>query len=175
MSLAGLKPTAAEVHGIICGSICNQIKTGLGPDLRRLLIAGADVPAESLAPLREVLEKLLQETVEKLYGNEGDFDLFLPDDESSLLLRVQALADCCRGFLVGLLNNETFSIDQLGDDAAEVARDFMAISEIEARADGDDNEWDFVEVEEYVRMGVQFIFEDMHSALQAGSVSGELH
>ncbi len=175
LSLAGLQPNAAEVHGIICGSICNQMRTGVGPDLQRLLTAGVEVSAEKLAPLRDVLEHLLQQTVEDLYGDEGKFNLFLPDDDEALRLRLQALADWCRGFLVGLLNRETFSIDQLSADSAELARDFIAISEVDARVSGDDDEWDFIEVEEYVRNGVQVIFEEMYAELRSGSVSGEIH
>ena len=175
LSLAGLELSAAEVHGVLCGSICSQMKTGAAPDLHRLLTAGAEVSAGSLAPLQGQLENLLQETVQNLYGGQGGFDLLLVDDEQALPLRVQSLADWCRGFLIGLLNNEEFAIDQLGGDTAEIARDMIAISQAEAGVHGEDDEWDFAEVEEYVRVGVQLIFEEMHSALKADSVSGELH
>lgn len=175
LSAAGLHPNAAEVHGIICGSICNQMKTGQGPDLQRLLTAGADVSAESLGPLRQELEELLQQTVETLYGDQSDFNLLLPDDDEALLLRLQALADWCRGFLVGLLNDESFSIDQLSEDAAELARDFIAISEVDTSLNAEDDEWDLAEVEEYVRTGVQIIFEDIYSELRNNNVSRELH
>lgn len=175
LSAAGLELSAAEVHGVLCGSICSQMKTGVAPDLKRLLTAGAEVSAESLAPLQGQLENLLEETVQNLYGAEGGFDLLLVDDEQGMPLRVQALADWCRGFLIGLLNNEQFAIDQLEGDTAEIARDMIAISEADGGAGGEDDEWDFAEVAEYVRVGVQLIFEEMHSTLNADSASGELH
>ena len=170
---AGLEPNAAEVHGVMCGSICNQMKTGISPDLERLLTSGVEVSGESLASLRDILESLLQETVNSLYRNLSQFDLLLPDDSESLSLRLQTLADWCRGFMIGLLNKESFAIDQLSADAAEAARDIIAVSEVEATQD-EDNEWDFVEVEEYIRVGVQLIFEEMCTAQENG-VSGEIH
>jgi len=175
LSMAGLNLSPAEVHGVICGSVCNQMKTGVSPDLQRLLIAGHEVSAESLTPLQEQLENLLRETVHNLYGGQGKFDLLLEPDEKNLAVRVQALADWCRGFLLGLLSNENLAIDQLGSDAAEVARDIIAISEADVGTRGGGDEWDFVEVAEYVRVGVQLIFEEVHSASKAGSTQEELH
>lgn len=173
LSRAGLALNAAEVHGVMCGSMCNQMKTGISPDIQQLLTAGAEVSEESLAPLRDLLESLLQETANSLYRNLSEFDLLLPDDSESLSLRLQALADWCRGFMIGLLNKESFAIDQLSQDSAEVARDIIAVSEAEA-TQGEDSEWDLAEVEEYVRVGVQLIFEEM-CAGQENSMSGEIH
>jgi len=175
LSLAGLKLSPAEVHGLICGSICNQMKTGAAPDLQRLLLTGADLPAESLAPLQDNLELLLRETVEKLYQNQGEFVLLLPDDDSGFPLRLQSLADWCKGFLLGLLDNQSIAIDELSADGAELARDMISVSEVDLRPWNDDSEWDFVEVEEYIRVGVQLIFEELYAEVQSDCDSGELH
>ena len=72
--MAGLELSAAEVHGVICGSICNQMKTGVSPDLRRLLTAGAEISGASLAPLQDQLESLLTDAVRGLYARQGDFN-----------------------------------------------------------------------------------------------------
>ena len=119
-------------------------------------------------------EGLLQQTVDSLYRNVSEFTLLLPDENENLSLRLQTLADWCRGFMIGLLNKESFSIDQLSTDSAEMARDIMAVSELEPSEDEEDSEWDFAEVEEYVKVGVQLIFEEMCIA-QENSVSGEIH
>ena len=174
LSIVGLPLSAAEVHGVICGTICNQMKTGASPDLHSLLTAGSDVSGEALASLRDLLEDLLKEIVQKLYGNLGEFSLLLPDDEESLSFRLQALADWCRGFTIGLLSNEAFAIDQLSSDSAEVARDIITVSEVEVEREGGGDEWDLAEVEEFVRVGVQLIFEELHSE-QTSSTCGEIH
>lgn len=174
LDTAGLELSAAEVHGLICGTICNQMKTGARPDLRQLLTAGLEVGEEVLASLRVLLENMLTEIVRSLYGNLGEFRLLLPDENEQLSLRVQALADWCQGFMVGLLSNEAFAIDQLSPDSAEAARDIMTISEVDACRKDEGDEWDFAEVEEFVRVGVQLIFEELRSA-QNSNVSGEIH
>lgn len=174
LSLAGLDLSAAEVHGVLCGSMCNQMKTGASPDLQKLLLAGSKVPAESLRPLQGHLENLLHESVQSLYGDDSELNLLLPDDDESISLRLQALADWCRGYAIGLLNEDSLAIDQLSAEAAEMVRDFMTITEVDAARVGEGDEWDMAEVEEYVRMGVQFIFEELNQAQQSGS-TGKLH
>ena len=174
LQVAGLELNASEVHGTICGSICNQMKTGISPNLQQLLTAGSEVSGKSLVPLREVLEILLQQTADSLYRNVSEFNLLLPHEDESLSLRLRALADWCRGFMVGLLNKGLFSIDQLSTDSAEMARDIMAVAELEPAQDEEDSEWDFAEVEEYVKVGVQLIFEEICIA-QENSVPGEVH
>lgn len=175
LSLAGLELSASEVHGIICGAICNQMKTGNAPDMGRLITAGADVNPGSLEQLQEKLELLLRGTVGELHGEEGDLTLLLPGEDAGLPLRTRSLADWCRGFLLGLLDGERVAIDEFGADAAEMARDMMSVSEVEAGPDGEDSEWDLAQVEEYIRVGVQFIFEELYGDLRGNVESEEVH
>ena len=88
---------------------------------------------------------------------------------------MQSLADWCRGFLLALLDGERIAVDEFSADAAEVARDLMSVSELEADGDGGDSEWDLAEVEEYVRVGVQLIFEELYGDLHGDVESEELH
>ena len=171
---AELELSASEVHGVMCGSICNQMKTGVSPNLQQLLTSGKEISTESLASLRDILESLLRQTVDSLYRNLNEFNLLLPDDNESLSLRSRALADWCRGFMIGLLNKESFYIDQLSTDSEEMARDILAVSELEPAQGDEDSEWDFAEVEEYVKVGAQLIFEEMCMA-QQNNVSEEIH
>ena len=175
ISLAGLELSASEVHGVICGAICNQMKTGTAPEMNRLITAGVDVQAESLEQLQGSLELLLRGSVEELHNDEGDFSLLLPDDDSGLPLRLQSLADWCRGFLLGLLDGERIAIDEFSADAAEIARDMLSVSELEESREGGDSEWDLTEIEEYVRVGVQLIFEELYGDLHGDVESEELH
>ena len=55
ISLAGLELSAAELHGLICGAVCNQMKTGSAPELNRLISAGVDVRPGSLQQLQKTL------------------------------------------------------------------------------------------------------------------------
>ncbi len=174
-SSAGLELGAAGVHGVICGAICNQMKTGTAPDLKRLIALDADVQPELLEQLQKVLELLLRGAVEDLSKDSGDFKLLLPDDDSDLSLRLRALADWCSGFLLGLLDGDSIAVDEFSADVAEIVRDMLSVAEVEVSRDGGDSEWDLTEVEEYVRVGVQLIFEELYANLHGDVESGELH
>jgi len=160
---------------VICGAICNQMKTGDAPDMNLLITAGADVRGGAIEPLQKTLELLLRGTVDELYRDDGNFSLLLTDEESGVSLRLQSLADWCRGFLLGLLNGEKVAIDEFSSDASEIARDMISISEVEASREGEDSEWDLTEVEEYVRVGVQLIFEELYGDIHRNVESEELH
>ena len=175
ISQAGLELSASEVHGVICGAICNQMKTGTAPDMGRLITTGSDLSGGSLERLQNTLEILLRGTVQDLHRKEGDFNLLLPDDAVGLPLRLQSLADWCRGFLLGLLDGQQLAIDEFSADAAEIARDMLSVSEVEADGDDNDSEWDLNEVEEYVRVGVQLIFEELYGDLHDDVESEVLH
>jgi len=65
---------------------------------------------------------------------------------------------------VGLLYNNVFSIDQLPESGAEIARDMIEISEAAAGADSEKEEdWALAELHEYVKVGSQLIFEFIYS------------
>jgi len=102
-----------------------------------------------------------------LEGNEG-FDLLLPDDDESISDRVDGIATWCKGFLLGLLYNNAFSVDQLPESGAEIVRDFMEIAEAGAGADSEqDEDWALAELEEYVKVGSQLVFEFIYSERSA--------
>jgi len=102
-----------------------------------------------------------------LEGDSG-FDLILPDDDSSIDERTDALAAWCKGYLLGLLYNDRFGIDQLGEQSSEILRDFMFISEASSGADDEKQEdWALAELHEYVKVGAQLIFESVYSELAA--------
>ena len=166
--------TASEVHGLIFGCICNHLKTGLTPDLLTLL----EPQAKSSEPLYKDVETMLYElyrlTSEQLFDAKETFDLILPDDDQAIELRVNGVATWCKGFLLGLLYNDQFSIDQLPEHGAEIARDMLEISEAAAGIEDEDGssseqqeEWALAELHEYVKVGAQLIFEFIYSERSA--------
>jgi len=162
LELAGLHHPCSEVHGLIVGSIANHMFTSNAPDLLALLIISenSDEQPASSAPLQELLNELYRETSEVLLENNDEYQLLLIDSDTKLSLRTESLADWCRGYLLGLLQNDSVSIDQLPEDGAEIARDILAISEAgPSDEETDEDEWALAELEEYVKVGTQLIFE----------------
>lgn len=164
VSLSGLDLAAAEVHGTVVGAIANHMKTGTSPNLLQLIEPNADAGSGQFAPLNELLYDLYRENSELLLEGKENFDLLLPSEDEPLELRTESLAAWTKGFLLGLLHNNAFSIDQLPENGAEIARDMIQISEAAAGA-GDENEedWALAELHEYLKVGAQLIFEFIYA------------
>jgi len=162
IQLAGLSQPTSEVHGMVVGSIANHMHTSNAPDLIALLIGGTlnNDDLKGLEPLRELLNQLYRDMSEVLLENSDDYQLLLISPEESLSLRTESLADWCRGYLLGLLQQDSIMIDRLPKDGSEIARDILAISEAgPSPTESEEDEWALAELEEYVKVGSQLIFE----------------
>jgi len=165
VALSGLEILAAEVHGTVVGAIAHHMKTGISPNLLHLIEPQADAGSGQFSQLNELLYDLYRENSEFLLEGKENFDLLLPDDDASLEERTASLAAWAHGYLLGLLHSDTFSIDQLPESGAEIARDIMQISEAAAGADDETEEdWALAELQEYLKVGSQLIFEFIYSA-----------
>ena len=159
LHLAGLFQPSSEVHGIIVGSIANHMFTAKAPDLLHLLV-GDQLDPNKQEVLHELLNELYRETSEKLLENQDDFQLMLADSEAKLSIRTESLTDWCRGYLLGLLQNDSVTIERLPEDGSEIAKDILAISEaMTQEQESEEDEWALAELEEYVKVGAQLIFE----------------
>ena len=104
--------------------------------------------------------------VSTLVGNDADFEPLLPDDESPLALRADALSQWCQGFLYGLGSGTTSDPGKVSVEAGEIIRDFTEITHVGVDADeeNEENEVAFAEVVEFVRVGVQLLFAELAPA-----------
>jgi uncharacterized protein YgfB (UPF0149 family) len=164
LALASIDLSPSEAHATVVGAIANHMKTGLTPDLLTLIEPNASSTMAQYAQLNVLLHDLYRENGELLIEGKEDFDILLPSDEEPLEVRTESLAAWARGFLLGLLYNNVFSIDQLPESGAEIARDMLQISEASAGAD-DEKVEDFAlaELHEYLKVGAQLIFEFIYA------------
>jgi uncharacterized protein YgfB (UPF0149 family) len=155
--------SAAEAHGIICGALCAPAQPQ--HDRWQSLIFGSpsSIGTDTVIVAR-ALDALYEQTQARLNDESLSFNLFIPDDTHDLLSRTDALADWCRGFLFGLVTSGVKDIDRLPGSAPEILHDIQAISEVAVDEPGDVEEQEeaLTELEEYVRMGVQLIYEELH-------------
>ncbi len=164
LSLADIEISVSEVHGTIVGAIANHMKSGVTPDLLKLIEPQASPEDGRFSQLKDTLYDIYRITTEQLLEGQESYDLLLPDDDESLDSRVEGIATWARGYILGLLYNNAFSIDQLPESGAEIARDLMQIAEAGA-GDGEEREEDFAlaELHEYIKVGSQLIFEFIYS------------
>jgi len=174
LARAGAVSGAAECHGTVCGAL----SAGMDGDdawLAHLMdeASGTDAALKTcrreLLALRDMSRRLLQ-------AGTLEFTPLLPDDETGLAERTAALGEWCQGFLYGLgLAGEQLKLDALADEAGEVLRDMGQIAQagFEGDADSDEDEAAYTEIVEYVRVGVQLLYEELQPASIPGS--GTIH
>lgn len=155
---AGLTATAAEAHGMLCGTL-------VGGGERRHWVAGlSDQPPDrgdlSVGECLDRLDALWATTRAQLEDAVLGLELLLQDDEEALAARAQALADWVQGFLYGIGAGRERAT---AGDAAEILRDFAEIARagLEAPATEAD-ERAYAELVEYVRTGVLLLHEELN-------------
>jgi hypothetical protein len=159
---AGSPLGAAELHGGLCGVLCAG-----GPEAGAAWLDRCAHDCDSEAALRELFDALRRESWRALTGTEMEFAPLLPHDSEALASRVQALASWCSGFVVGLgLGGLHLDADTRGyEEILEIVGDFIEIGkadvDVEAESDVENAESSYAEVAEFVRVGVQIVFEEI--------------
>lgn len=146
---------AAEAHGILSSVLCIDMRASLQLWLSLVFDDNRDELVFSEADLG-CLSDLYDQTHQLLETVEFEFDLLLPEEDAALPERVGALSYWCKGFLYGL--GAAKLRGEISDLYQEVLRDINAIAQIESDVDDDENEADFLQLTEYVRVAVQTIW-----------------
>jgi hypothetical protein len=161
---------AAEAHGTLAGCLCGASGYRFEDWLREILPEGrADRAA------REALKELFGATASALIQPDMEFELLLPAEAESLALRTQALAEWCQGFLYGLGAGSIPDASELPGEVGEVVRDLVEITraDVDEGQDAEANESAYAELVEFVRVGVQLLFEELADARAPAAPAGE--
>jgi uncharacterized protein len=159
LATAGSLADAAEAHGSLCGALCSMSPYKMQDWVNEILPDGAALSDESSA----MIEKVFTATATS-FGEQGmEFEPLLPDDESPLNGRANALALWCTGFLYGLGTGHISDLEALNGDVGEIVRDFTEISRASGdEADADEsNEQAYAELVEFIRVAAQVVFEEL--------------
>jgi uncharacterized protein len=157
---------AAEAHGTLAGCLCGAAGYRFEDWLREILPEGRAQGAAA-GTLRELFEA----TAGALRQPDMDFELLLPADGQPIEVRTAALAEWCQGFLYGLGAGRITAASELPGEVGEVVRDFVEISRagVDAEQDEESNESAYAELVEFVRVGVQLLFEELAGARSSGA------
>jgi hypothetical protein len=166
----------AELHGAVCGlAVCH----GAALPIQDLIeLVGVDALSDQHA-----VEHFVIASVESLQAQDMSFTPLLPEDDVALEDRLEALGEWCGSFLAGLAaglaRRGAGSLDDCPEEVREIIRDFAAIAQVDPSAstpgpqasqvdpsagdpgDGecatDAAEADFVELEEFVKVGALLV------------------
>jgi uncharacterized protein YgfB (UPF0149 family) len=151
--------SAAELHGLFCGIHCARPELDAQACLQRVFVNQDD---ELIDDERELFTTLCESAREGLNSPDFSFCLLLPDEDEDLSARAQALGEWCQGFLYGL--GAYADSTSWHGECQEILRHLVDIAQLDADAAGEENEVAFMELSEFVRMGVLLIRSETRAA-----------
>lgn len=158
----GAQEEPASYHGILCGALCVHDAGEI--DVLELL-RGEGRGAVADAPAETTLRDVCGQAAAALSSGELGFTPMLPDDDDQLGARVHALTAWCEGFLYGLTIRPGLDLRACSPEMRELVRDFTEFTRagMDADADAESEETAYTELVEYIRVGVQLIFMELHA------------
>ena len=149
---------APEAHGTLAGCLCAAVGYRFEDWMHEILPEGR-ADALSTAALRQ----LYLDTAGALEGPEMEFELLLPEDEHPIDSRTLALGQWCQGFLYGLGTSAIQDASALPGEVGEIVRDLTEITHVgvDDGQSAETNESAYAELVEFVRVGVQLVFEEL--------------
>ena len=158
LSQAGALTDAPEAHGTLAGAFCSADDYRFESWLSELFAEGRAAPEPA-----QLLRQMFDYTRAALHADDLKFAAMLPDDEEPLAKRTEALGQWCQGFLYGLGTNPIPHPDALPADIGEIVRDLSSIVQVgvDETEDEEANESAYSELVEFVRVGVQLLFEEL--------------
>lgn len=162
LSRADCTYSAAEIHGVACGLLVVNMNTDNETWLKQVFtmrdkhnVLQNEIAAE--------LNGLFKHVRSQMQDSNLEFDVLLPEDEEVLADRVDAMQEWTQGFLLGISLAGLKDFSQMPEDSRELLMHFMEIgqeSEFDL-GDEDESEDAYVEIVEFLRMGVLLIAEEM--------------
>jgi uncharacterized protein len=149
---------ASEAHGTLAGCLCTTIAYRFEDWLAEILPDGRADP-QATQTLRELFER----TAGALGTDQMEFSPLLPTDAEPIDARASALGLWCQGFLYGLGASPLSDARQLPGEVGEIVRDLSEITRVgvDTTDSLESNEGAYAELVEFVRVGVQLLFEEL--------------
>ena len=135
----GLQSSPSDIHGCLCGLLAAG--AAAEPELALAALLEA-LDLELRGELAEQVMRLYKVSLAALEDEEFDFHPLLPDDDTEIATRTEALAGWCRGFMAGIAVVSAGATSEMENamsrDGAEVLKDFAAIAQAEAVEEEDE-------------------------------------
>jgi uncharacterized protein YgfB (UPF0149 family) len=157
------------ISGLLCG---NPTSTAAWEEL----VTGGKETEKT----HEVLQSLYDATAQQLKDFLFEFELILPSDTDALPARAEALTLWCQGVLTGFKLAGVPIVERDASELTEAINDLIEIAKMnyEEVIATEEDEAAYVELVEYVRMAVIFIYQDLRESEApklAGKSSNQLH
>ncbi len=156
---------APEAHGLLTGLACRGVTV---QELRdKLYLFRLDSDQDFM-----LLQGLFEWILEGLQSSTLPYRLLLPDDHANPVMRVDEIANWCAGYTQGFFHDGG-AFPGSGESIDEMLRDIMDMGGLHLQqADREEAEKSITEIEEYLRIGVQLIYDEITGGNEAADSAG---
>lgn len=154
--------TASETHGLLTGML--SLRKPVNEEAwRNALLENLDCSKPTKGQW-SVLNDTTAQITDALNSADFEFQLLLPKDSEPLSDRLEAIGSWCRGYLVGLGLVGVTEQELAHDVVKELIQDLSQIAHISTNTDdSEEDERNYMELVEYVRVAVQNIKLELRS------------
>jgi len=170
---------AGQAHGLLCSRLA-ILGTDAGIGWLDQVLEGSNPDDALRRECESMLDALYAFTHRQLAERQSEFEPLLPDDSDSTMVRADAIARWCEGFLHGLVSgspDERLKERLASDPLSDIIKDMLQISRATVDQDLDDetNESAYEELVEYLRVAVQLTYEELAEFRSPPPASEPLH
>ncbi len=170
---------AGQAHGLLCSRLA-ILGTDAGIGWLDQVLEGSNPDDALRRECESMLDALYAFTHRQLAERQSEFEPLLPDDSDSTMVRADAIARWCEGFLHGLVSgspDERLKERLASDPLSDIIKDMLQISRATVDQDMDDetNESAYEELVEYLRVAVQLTYEELAEFRSPPPASEALH
>ncbi len=168
---------AGQAHGLLCSRLA-ILGSDAGIGWLDQVLEGSDPDNALRRECETMLDGLYTYTHRQLTERQSEFEPLLPDNSDSTVIRAEAIARWCEGFLHGLVSgspDEQLKERLASEPLNDIIKDMLQITRATVDDDTDDeaNESAYTEIVEYLRVAVQLTYEELaeiRSPLPGGAV-----
>jgi uncharacterized protein YgfB (UPF0149 family) len=176
LSRLDIPAEAAECHGALSAVVCLAGQGGAEPWINAHFpeIEEAVAQGDALAQeTKQLLQDFYQHVFAQLGSGDFSYQLMMPDENSQLEERTQALSHWCQGFLLGIRYAGVTDINKFSGELAEILQDITEISQVSGSGleNNEEEERSYTELMEYLKVGVMLFFETLQHGHQTGQAT----
>jgi len=156
---------AGQAHGLLCGRLA-ILGADAGVGWLDQILEGSDPDNASRRECEGLLDSLYAYTHRQLAERQSEFQPLLPDQSDSTMIKAEAIARWCEGFLHGLVSgspDDNLKERLAGEPLSEIIKDMLQITRatIDEETDDEMNEFACAELVEYLCVAVQLTYEEL--------------
>ncbi|HAZ7574486.1 UPF0149 family protein [Legionella sp. PATHC032] len=174
ISVLALTMSGSELHGIMCGYLCAGADSQGEAYIRALLNNKKDEQSRNALLSMFSVFSISQQQMNNF---DFEFEMLLPDDNESLVVRAQAFSEWCEGFTQGLTIVGVGMEQFYEEESQEALQHLIEFAELDCESleVGEEDEKALMEVSEYTRMAVLRLHSDLVLHERERRDSGSTH